>query len=202
MKSILLILCYVSMTFAYGPKHSQLKDGDIIFQTSLSSQSLAIQAATKSKWSHMGIVLYVKGQPYVYEASTTVKFTPLKKWIEKGKGRKYEVRRLKDRDNYITPVTLNAIIKTVKVYKDRPYDHIFSWSDNKMYCSELVWKIYYKSLGIRLGELQILGDFDLKPALVRQKLKERYGKHIPYNEQVISPEQVYRCQLLETVDRN
>jgi hypothetical protein len=90
-------------------------------------------------------------------------------------------------------------MKTVKTYKDRPYDPIFSWSDNKMYCSELIWKVYYKSIGIRLGELQRLGEFDLKPSIVRQKLIERYGKHIPYNEQVISPEQIYRSELLETV---
>jgi hypothetical protein len=147
----------------------------------------------------MGMVIFIKGQPYVYEAAVIVTFTPLKTWINKGKGKKYEVKRLKDRGRHITPVTLSAIMKTMKTYKDRPYDPIFSWSDNKMYCSELIWKVYYKSIGIRLGELQRLGEFDLKPSIVRQKLIERYGKHIPYNEQVISPEQIYRSELLETV---
>lgn len=33
-----------------------LKDGDIIFQTSLSGQSKAIQAATGSPYSHCGII--------------------------------------------------------------------------------------------------------------------------------------------------
>lgn len=145
------------------------------------------------------MIFYIKGQPYVYEAASVVTFTLLKTWISRGKGKKYEVKRLKNRDRHITPVTLAAIMKKVKAYKDRPYDPIFSWSDNKMYCSELVWKIYYKSIGIRLGALQRLGDFDLTSPIVRQKMKERYGKHIPYNEQVISPEQIYQSELLETV---
>jgi hypothetical protein len=175
------------------------ENNDIVFQTSLSLQSQAIQAATKSKWSHMGMIFIIKGQPYVLEAAATVTFTPLKTWINRGKGKRYEAKRLKEREKHITPVTISAIMKMVKNYKGKPYDPVFSWTDNKMYCSELVWKIYYKSLGIRLGELERLGDFDLRPPLVRQKLKERYGKHIPLNEQVISPEQIYRSELLEAV---
>lgn len=35
---------------------SDYKNGDIIFQTSKSNQSKAIQLATDSKYSHMGII--------------------------------------------------------------------------------------------------------------------------------------------------
>jgi hypothetical protein len=49
-----------------------VQDGDIIFQTSLSSQSLAIQRATHSKYSHMGQIVLRDGAPYVLEASATV----------------------------------------------------------------------------------------------------------------------------------
>jgi hypothetical protein len=147
----------------------------------------------------MGMIFFIKGKPQVYEAITSVSFTPLQTWINRGKGKKYTVRRLKDRDKHITPVTLSAIKKTAKTFKGKPYDFLFDWSDKKMYCSELVWKIYYQSIGIRLGELQRLGDFDLKSPIIRQKMKQRYGKHIPYSEPVISPEQIYQSELLETV---
>ena len=33
------------------------------------------------------------------------------------------------------------------------YDFWFEWSDERIYCSELVWKIYRRGLGIELGEL-------------------------------------------------
>ena len=70
------------------------KNGDIIFHTSKSNQSKAVQAATRSPYSHMGII-YVKGKrPYVYEASRTVKITELNEWINRGKNHKYIVKRL------------------------------------------------------------------------------------------------------------
>ena len=50
----------------------QLRDGDIIFQTSRSELSIPIQKATHSQYSHMGIVFFRNGSPYVYEAINTV----------------------------------------------------------------------------------------------------------------------------------
>lgn len=51
----------------------QLREGDIIFQTSLSPQSRAIQLATRSSWSHCGILYKRGGRFYVFEAAQTVK---------------------------------------------------------------------------------------------------------------------------------
>jgi len=73
-----------------------VQDGDIIFQTSRSSQSLAIQRATHSPYSHMGLVLYRDGRAFVLEAVATVRYTPLAEWIDRGVGRHFVVRRLRD----------------------------------------------------------------------------------------------------------
>ena len=72
------------------------RDGDIIFHTSKSAQSIAIQKATNSKYSHMGIIFNRDGSPYVYEAVKTVRYTPLKKWIARGEDGHYVVKRLRD----------------------------------------------------------------------------------------------------------
>ena len=56
-------------------------DGDIVFHTSRSAQSQAIQLATKSPYSHMGIVYLRDGKPFVLEAVQPVKLTPLDEWI-------------------------------------------------------------------------------------------------------------------------
>ena len=42
-------------------------------------------------------------------------------------------------------------------------------------------------------------DFNLSDPIVARKLKERYGTKIPMNEPVISPEEIYRSDLLATV---
>ena len=59
--------------------------GDIVFHTSLSSQSRAVQAATRSPYSHMGIVLMKDGRPQVLEAIEPVRFTPLQAWLDRGR---------------------------------------------------------------------------------------------------------------------
>src|SRR5687767_9722230 len=72
-----------------------VRDGDVIFQTSQSSQSVAIQRATHSPYSHMGIIFVRAGQPYVLEASATVRYTPLSEWIARGKDSNYVLKRLR-----------------------------------------------------------------------------------------------------------
>lgn len=40
-------------------------------------------------------------------------------------------------------------------FKGKPYDIYFEWSDDKIYCSELVWKIYKHALDIEIGQLEL-----------------------------------------------
>lgn len=52
------------------------------------------------------------------------------------------------------------------------YDFNFEWNDDKIYCLELVWKIYKRATGIGIGKLEKLGDFDLTNNKVKSKLKK------------------------------
>ncbi|HNT51043.1 MAG TPA: YiiX/YebB-like N1pC/P60 family cysteine hydrolase, partial [Cyclobacteriaceae bacterium] len=83
--------------------------------------------------------------------------------------------------------------------KGKNYDLYFEWSDDRMYCSELVWKIYFEATGISIGSLQKLNEFNLTNSVVKQKLKERYGNKIPLHEKVISPECMFNSAVLVTV---
>jgi hypothetical protein len=64
----------------------------------------------------------------------------------------------------------------------------------------VVWKIYDRALGVRLGELQKLREFDLTDAAVRAKMRERYGRSVPLDEPVTSPGAQFDSPLLETVE--
>ena len=87
----------------------------------------------------------------------------------------------------------------------KDYDLTFEWNDDKMYCSEYIWKVYDRALGIQVGELQKLKDFDLENLLnipaVHALLEARYGglNNIPLNETVISPAAIFDSDLLEMV---
>ena len=178
---------------------TELNNGDIIFQTSLSAQSKAIQLATKSKYSHMGMLYKNGGDWYVYEAVQPVKRTPLNKWILRGEDGHYVIKRLKNSEQVLTPATLKKLQQAGEKYNGKDYDIYFGWSDDKIYCSELVWKIYKEATGIEIGKLQTLSDFDLSHPTVQKKMKERYGNSIPENETVISPAAMFDSDELITV---
>lgn len=147
----------------------------------------------------MGVVLLQNGRPYVLEASATVRYTPLKNWIANGIGKHYVVKRLKNAPTLLTTTALTKLHSEAKQFVRRPYDLTFEWSNDHIYCSELVWKLYDKALKIHIGELQHLKDFNLNAPAVKTKLKERYGANIPTEELVVSPAAMFKSDLLTTI---
>lgn len=172
------------------------RDGDLIFHTSRSAQSLAIQRATRSPYSHVGIILFREGKPYVFEAIATVRYTPLAKWTARGDQGHYVIKRLK---TPLTPSQVDKLRAAAAAYAGKPYDLYFEWSDVRIYCSELVWKLYRDALGIEIGTRQKLRDFDLADPVVRAKMRERYGGNVPLDEPVISPRAQFESPLLDKV---
>ena len=176
-----------------------LKEGDIIFQTSLSGQGKAVQLATHSLYTHCGIIYKNKEQWEVYEAVQPVKITPLGDWISQGDGEHYVIKRLKNADSVLTAANLVKMKEYGKQFKGKNYDLYFGWSDERIYCSELVWKIYKEGTGVEVGKLRKLKDFDLTSKEVKAKMAERYGNNVPYEESVVSPEDIFKSDLLELV---
>ena len=85
-------------------------------------------------------------------------------------------------------------------FNGKPYDIYFEWSDDKIYCSELVWKMYQQATNIEIGQLEKLSDFDLSDNIVKAKMKERYGSNIPMDEKVISPAAMFNSDKLITIE--
>jgi hypothetical protein len=202
---LLRVMRSISVLFVLLPSFSSqaatptVHEGDIIFQTSRSSQSLAIQQATQSPYSHMGIILFKDGKPFVFEAIATVRFTPLDKWIERGQGAHYVLKRLSQAQTLLSEKNLDRLRHDARHFEGRPYDLTFEWSDQRIYCSELVWKLYKNALGIEVGKLQHLREFKLDTPAVKAKLFERYGNRIPLDEPVIAPKAMFNSPLLTVV---
>jgi len=177
----------------------QLHDGDLIFQTSTSAQSQAIQLATHSAYSHCGVLFKKKNNWFVFEAVQPVSETSLSAWIARGQKGNFVVKRLQDADGVLTSATLRNLQKAGEQYRGKNYDLYFGWSDDRIYCSELLWKMYYQATKRKIGQLQRLREFDLSHPAVQQKMLERYGNQIPLDEQVISPVQMFNSPELVTV---
>jgi uncharacterized protein YycO len=195
MKISLFVLFFYSLL----GQAQTFQEGDIIFQTSQGSLSEAIQIATDSRYSHVGIIFRQGNQLMVLEAIQPVQITPLQTWIARGKDGKYFVKRLKEANKVLTANMLEKMRQIGKQYVGKNYDIYFEWTNERLYCSELVWKIYKEATGLEIGQLKPLKAFDLTSDAVKKKLKEHYGHKIPLEEKIISPDAMFQSDLLETV---
>jgi hypothetical protein len=177
----------------------KIQDGDIIFQTSESPQCEAVRIATNSKFSHCGIIYKINGNLFVFEAVQPVKLTRLDNWIAHGRDKNYVVKRLKNAAQILTLDTMQKMKDYSQQFMGKEYDAFFEWTDTRIYCSELIWKIYKNGANIELSKLIELKDFNLADERVKKILKERYGNDIPLEEKVVSPSNLADSDLLVTV---
>ena len=153
-----LILCVVGYPFrsmliegvtaTKGPIED-VREGDVIFQTSLSQQSPLIKMGTRSTITHCGVVVMKDGKPYVLETQKTLVLTPLKKFIARGKDGKYWHKRPK----------LDNIKIKYSGYLGKPYDLAFKFDNGKFYCSELIYDVYLNQLGVELCKPKTIDDY-------------------------------------------
>ena len=167
-----------------------IREGDVIFQTSQSQQSPLIQIATRSKISHCGIIVMKNGKPYVLETLKTLVVTPLDKFIARGEDGKYWLKRSKKE---------NIKIK-YDSYLGKPYDLAFKFDNGKFYCSELIYDIYKNQLGIELCEPKKVSDYlilgtDKLPQIEKAMKKRRITKE----QYAVAPVDIFESDYLETV---
>lgn len=180
----------------------QLRDGDLVFQQSRSEQSRAISLLTKSRYTHMGIVFHEGGEPFVLEAVQPVKRTPYRRWVMRGVDRHVVVKRLADASTVLTTEVVQRMKSIGESFRGKSYDTVFAWSDERLYCSELVYKLYDRGAGVRLGAPQKLGDFRLDHPAVADEVRARYGAKVPVDEPVVSPQAMFEDPRLVTVYSN
>lgn len=197
----LLLIAWLAIAASVSAQEYRPRTGDILFQTLESDQSQAIQIATKSPYSHVGVVFIREDKPFVLEAVEPIQFTPMNVWIKRGSNRKYVAKRLVKADSILTNENLTELLTVGKSYLGKHYDIYFSWSDSSMYCSELVWKLYHEALDIDLTPPEKLSSFDLTHPVVSAKLTERYGANVPYEEPVVAPSALFDSKHLTTVFR-
>jgi hypothetical protein len=199
--SIFLIYSFGHPLTTTGFKSPSYLEGDIIFQSSTSNQCKAVKLATHSEFSHVGMITFVDEKPYVLEAVEPVRTTPLKTWIERGEGGHYSIMRLINRSAEIDPSEIPVAKDMGKKMLGTHYDLYFNWSDDELYCSELVWKIYKRAFNVELCTLRKMKDFDLSSPQVKAIMKQRYGNNPPLEENVVAPSDLSNSKLLYLVDK-
>jgi hypothetical protein len=170
----------------------ELRDGDLVFQTSRSGQSAAVALATRSRLTHMGVVFLDRGEPWVLEAVEPVKRTRFEAWKRRGEGGRVWVKRLRDAGEVLTPEVVARMRTLGQGWAGRPYDLQFRWDDERLYCSELAYKLYERAAGVTIGKVQRAGEMALAHPEVQRKLGERFGAvRFSPEEPVVTPQAMF-----------
>lgn len=202
-QTVIQVIMASLLAAAQVPDESLLREGDIIFHESRSEQATAIRLATRSRYTHVGILVRHRGKIKVLEAVQPVTISTLGSFIARSVGGHYVIKRLRDFENVLTPPVREKMRKLGASYIGKNYDYFFEWNDRRIYCTELVWKLYRHAAGIEVCALEKLGDFDLTHPAVKRLMARRYGNRIPLGEPVISPASMFNSPLLRTVyERN
>lgn len=171
------------------------REGDVIFQSLPHGPVVwAIEGVTRSPYSHCGIVGREDDRWIVYEAIGRVRITPLRDYLERGRGGGFAVYRLRDEFAGHIPATLACC----REYLGRPYDIRYRLDDEKIYCSELIYKAFRDATqGAELGTLSRFGDMDWGAYEVL--IREVEGGPVPVDRMMITPVDLARAPQLEPV---
>jgi hypothetical protein len=187
------VILHGPASFAYWTYFPQ--DGDVVFQA-LPHQEVvdAIEGATDSDFSHCGIVAKVDGKWIVYEALGKVRETPLYDYLLRGRERGFAVYRWKASEQAQVP----AILERTRAMLGRPYDTRYKMDDERIYCSELIYKAYRDVTGGgQAGQLVRLGD--LKWGAYERTIIELEGGPPPLDREMITPRDLALAPQLERV---
>ena len=174
MRSLLAALLFlVACNASQAKDFTDWRDGDLIFHDSGgSSQTEAIFSATGSRFTHVGIVRLTQNGPVVVEAIGPVQETPLEEFKERGVGGRYAVYRMR----HFSPQQAKRVLTAAKRYYGRPYDPFFRLDDERIYCSELIWKAFH-AVGLDLGETQRFASLNVGNEAVRALFLKRWRQH-------------------------
>lgn len=171
-----------------------LQTGDIVLQASRSSRAPIIERASRSPYSHVGVVEVTKDGAFVIEAIQPVSRTPLSKWKARSEDGKLTVLRAKKLDG----ATLAKVVAEAKKDLGKPYDAKYRWDDATLYCSELVVKAFERGAGVTLGEKEKVRSLALSPA----ELAAAKKLGIDPDQELVTPGSLARDDQLEVVGRD
>jgi hypothetical protein len=198
-----IVGCISSVTLAKDKPFQSFKyrpvTGDILFQTSKSQLGPALEIATGSKLTHCGVALYVDDTMFVYEAVGPVRRVPLDEWIRLGVDENFAVKRLENHSDVLLPDVVDKMIDVFDKFEGRDYDVQFNWSDERLYCSELVYKMFERGADVRLGKIQKFGEMNLDDDLVKFWLNVYFPDGADMDEDILTPVSIYNDTTLITV---
>jgi hypothetical protein len=175
-------------------------DGDIIMINSRTPQAELLHQLMGGKYNHVGIIFQRKkdGILMVVDVQDSVRATPLTDFVASSVNGAVCLLRIKDANKTLNERKTKSMRETAKSYAGKPFDPVLNWDDSKIYSSELVWKVYDKSMMLKLCKTRTVSDFDISDSK-KSELSQSYGGKVSDKDEAVSPDDIYKSEKLEVI---
>ncbi len=174
------MLCLGALVGVSGePQPLEFRNGDVVLQASKSERSALIRKASRSPYSHTGVIEVAKDGVYVIEAVQPVSRTPFAKWAKRGEGGTVTVLRAKS----LSADEGARVVKAAKQLLGKSYDAKYRWDDARVYCSELVVKAFAAGASREVGKQERVMDL----ALTAPELAYAESKGVLPTQTLVTP---------------
>jgi hypothetical protein len=188
-KFIFLAICFGA--FCAKAQALSLHEGDIIGESEIieDSSTAYIEAATQSRFGHVGVILKKNNQLVVYEEyPPQAQITTVSDFLKRAPGIYAVIRRK-------TALTENqlSILRHVGdefVAKKYPYNYSQTRNQSSLNCSEFLHELF-GSAGLTVGQVQTIGQMNLRAFRgVPWLLWKVSGSGVTKADQVVTPKSV------------
>jgi hypothetical protein len=169
----------------------EVQTGDVVLQASQSSRSALIRKASRSKFSHVGLIEVAKDGVFVIEAVQPVSRTPLEVWRRRGEGQWVTVLRPKDLDD----AAKRRVVAEARKALGKPYDARYRWDDERLYCSELVVKAFARGADRSVGKQEQVKSL----ALTKEDLELAAKLGVSADQSLVTPGSLAEDESFELV---
>lgn len=158
----LLFTIILFSSFSLKAQVLSLKEGDIIGESEVieDSSTAYIEAATKSRFGHVGLVLEINNELLIYEEYPPgAQIVSINDFLKRAPGLFSVIRR----DSSFTTEELLSIHKASDdlVKQNYPYNYSQIRNNTSMNCSEFVNFVFSKA-NINVGKIETIGAMNLK----------------------------------------
>jgi hypothetical protein len=172
-----------------------LRDGDVLFRLGdariargMFPLSLFISRATRSPFSHTGIVALEDGAPVVYDCTSVgVRRQPFEVWMLDCVGA-WGVKRLRPEHRRHISGVLGYCRQ--KFEQQVPFDYSFRLDDTALYCLELTEKAF-RSQGLALSQPVRIGDWENLTSYPLTAVAVLYGTGLVLDQPITLDQPVY-----------
>jgi Permuted papain-like amidase enzyme, YaeF/YiiX, C92 family len=182
----------IALSIAHA-ENLKLREGDIIGESEIahSPTTAFFEAATASRYGHVGVVLKFNNDWYVYEETPPkARMNPLETFLKSSAGPFTVIRRQIALD-FLQVRRIKAAAQDI-VNRGVPYNHSQTRNKDSMNCSEFTHTVF-AAAGIQAGQVQKIQDMNLAtfhgyPWALWQKIHPE----TKLDDEVITPASVMR----------